>query len=553
MSTRHIILQATAALLLIIGAQNSASAQEYIAPPVTISTEIVKMSGKPYYSHTVLEKQTLYSISKAYNVSIEEINQANPIIAQEGLKNGSVILIPKKDEPQLIIEQETDGDYIKHKVKWYEKLSDIAKEYNCPEDIIIKFNNLKSDKLKSRQILRIPTEWKETIDNAIAKISSPDSTIVDSLSKTGEAIIGAIEDGINTLKGLTEDFFGQDKVEITYLLPLSQNDSPNKGNMDFYSGALLAARDAGNEGIDVNCNVIDIATEAWPTKQNLKKTDLIIGPISHKDVDSSFVHNQDSLMIISPIDPRVEDLVYQHKNLIQVPCRQDKQIEDLINWIKEDRQPEDSVVVIFESNSKDMLPDSQVNKLLEASGMSYQTFNYGILEGRNITTTLESMINIEGENRFLLISDSEAIMNDMVRNLNLLLHDKYNVIMYGPSKIRSFETIEIENLHNTKFHCSLSYYIDYERPSVQKFLKEYRALYNAEPSPFAYQGYDITKFFIEAINTYGKHYPKKLESLSLNMLQSTMTFKQISPEGGFINEGIRRIIYKPDYEIELVK
>ena len=51
----------------------NASAQDYVAPPVSISKDKVKIDGKVFYSHIVLDKQTLYSISKAYNVSVEEM------------------------------------------------------------------------------------------------------------------------------------------------------------------------------------------------------------------------------------------------------------------------------------------------------------------------------------------------------------------------------------------------------------------------------------------------------------------------------------------------
>ena len=51
----------------------TATAQEYVAPPVTISKEKVKIDGKVFYSHIVMEKQTLFSISKAYNVSIDDL------------------------------------------------------------------------------------------------------------------------------------------------------------------------------------------------------------------------------------------------------------------------------------------------------------------------------------------------------------------------------------------------------------------------------------------------------------------------------------------------
>ena len=61
---------------------------------MTISTEKVKIDGKVFYSHIVLEKQTLYSISKAYGVSVQDIYAANPNIETEGLKKNAIILIP---------------------------------------------------------------------------------------------------------------------------------------------------------------------------------------------------------------------------------------------------------------------------------------------------------------------------------------------------------------------------------------------------------------------------------------------------------------------------
>ena len=64
----------------------AAYAQEYENTPVTISSEKVKVDGKVCYSHIVLERQTLFSISKAYNVSLEDIYKYNPSVKENGLK-----------------------------------------------------------------------------------------------------------------------------------------------------------------------------------------------------------------------------------------------------------------------------------------------------------------------------------------------------------------------------------------------------------------------------------------------------------------------------------
>ena len=75
----------------------TATAQEYVSTPVQISKEKVKIDGKVCYSHVVLERQTLYSISKAYEVSIEDIYKYNPTLQETGLKKNSIIIIPSKD------------------------------------------------------------------------------------------------------------------------------------------------------------------------------------------------------------------------------------------------------------------------------------------------------------------------------------------------------------------------------------------------------------------------------------------------------------------------
>ena len=83
---------AAAALFMCIPA--SMAAQEYESTPVTISKEKVKVDGQVCYSHIVLEKQTLYSISKAYGVSVDDIYKYNPAVKENGLKKNSIILIP---------------------------------------------------------------------------------------------------------------------------------------------------------------------------------------------------------------------------------------------------------------------------------------------------------------------------------------------------------------------------------------------------------------------------------------------------------------------------
>ncbi len=65
--------------------------------PVEVSTEKVVTGGKAYYMHEVQKSQTLYSISRAYRVTIASIEGEN-IIPPNGIQTGQVLKIPVPDQ-----------------------------------------------------------------------------------------------------------------------------------------------------------------------------------------------------------------------------------------------------------------------------------------------------------------------------------------------------------------------------------------------------------------------------------------------------------------------
>ena len=101
-------------------------------------------------------------------------------------------------------------------------------------------------------------------------------------------------------------------------------------------------------------------------------------------------------------------------------------------------------------------------------------------------------------------------------------------------------------------YYALEYYIDYNDQRVKNFLLKYRALFNTEPSQFAFQGYDIASYFIDLCSRYGSDWAEKMSAEEKSMLQST--FRCIKEgNGGYINTGVRRIIYEKDWTITKVR
>ena len=528
----------------------SAGAQEYVAPPVEVSDQKVRKDGKVFYSHVVLERQTLYSISKAYNVTQEEIFEANPGLKETGLKKNAIIMIPTQSEVKETIQQkqedavEATGASIQkiHTVRWYETLKDIAARYNVTESEIISANNLKDGKIKNRQKLIIPT-----IGSTVERITTEsEAEIVQEFEEEDMNLETAFDD-----KDEEEEttILSKSTIQATVLLPLkATGNSSSKSNMDFYSGLLLAARELGESGINIDMNVYDIANGSFgATRDELETSDMIIGPVAAGDINRLYAVAPGIKALVSPLDPKAEQLTERYSTMVHAPAPRMAQYEDVANWIKEDLMPGDKVIVISEKEARKGDEGRILRAVIDSAHITYTPFSYSILEGRKIQEPLETEMTTEGFNRVVVASESEAFVNDVVRNLNLTIHNKFNVVLYAPAKIRTFETIEIENFHNTNLHASLTYYIDYNDPEVRKFIKKYRTLFHTEPTQFAFQGYDVAKYFLGLCAKYGEDWMRYAEDAS--MLQSTFDLKP-SGNAGYINNGIRRIVYGKEYSVE---
>ena len=403
-------------------------------------------------------------------------------------------------------------------------------------------NNLKGRKLGKRQKLIIPFPGEVTEQVQVA----------EEKKETDSQLADVTEVTVTTDSTVTEQ--PKKAVDATVLMPLLNSDGePNRNNLDFYCGTLLAVYDLANEGIDCNLNVYDIHGSDTPfSVESLKNSDVVIGPVSTADLTRLFNVIGDNTMVVSPLDPRAEKLTNVHNSMIQVPTPQSTQYRDLVRWIEEDSISGDRVVMITEKGARQNSATTVMREALDSSSIVYKAFSYSILEGRDVTEPLTALMSTEGRNRILIASESEAFVNDVIRNLNLLIYNNIDIVIYTPSKIRSFETIEVENLHKTSLHVSLAYYIDYEDTRVKEFLLKYRALYNTEPNQFAFQGYDVARYFIDLCSKYGKDWKEHIEDNAQNMLQSSFDIRR-QQIGGYVNNGVRRIIYENGYSVKAVK
>lgn len=157
--------------------------------PEIKSTEIVANTTPGM--HEVQAKETLWGISKKYNVSVDDLKKANPSIETEGLKMGQQINIPTNsvavsEKPIDDLKIVTDVEVVVE-VQPKETKYAIAKRYGITVAELEKQNPFIKGKLPVGYVLKIRTS-KEKADAVSALAQQTNPIIKDTLSVSNQNV-----------------------------------------------------------------------------------------------------------------------------------------------------------------------------------------------------------------------------------------------------------------------------------------------------------------------------------------------------------------------------
>lgn len=586
-------------LLLASAGGERLSAQEYIPAAVEISSEKVRINGSLFYVHRVLPRQTLFSIAKTYGVSTDELMRCNPAL-KDGLKAGSLLYVPasagqpaeastgpetvsaapaadenhaktvadrKKTEKNScrIPESAKEKDSVpagipdkremrkrfkRHTAKWYETLEDIAARYRVPVQALYDLNRLESERLTRRQVLYIPDdewlrEWKSAGKRETANLQP----------EHPEAAAGNPEEpGVPVPDiGLYPDRKRSRTVSI--VVPMSRQDgSPSTNQTDFVCGALLAWNELQDRGeaAGFRLNIIDLAgyltTEDMVYSGVLSQSELIVGPVSAADIAPVAAYAQfERIPVVSPMDPKAASLLEGNPYLFQFPSYQPELDRRLLQQVT--GRDSARVTLIYEAGTAASSLVQRCKKQLTEEGTAFTTLSYGILEGRGIDTVLLHRAHPRAMNRYVVASESEAFVSDVLRNLHLMRGSGIRISVYGTAAWKNYSTIEPKYFHDLQVRLPLPYHTDYRNPRTQAFVEKYRRTFRAEPSPYAMQGYDIICYFLPLLEEFGWQFPVHVVETETELVQSGVRFIPIGPGSGFINVAGRPLTYLPNWEI----
>lgn len=219
--------------------------------------------------HKVEAGQTLYFLSKKYNISIDQLRQANPEILDDLIIKPAQVLVIPVENKTVELDQ---GGYKIHVVKTKETLYSLSKLYDISISELINLNQLESANISIGQELKVGK--LQVNDDAIFEKSTNDIEI--------------IEEKLEVKTEEDENQVNQAKDVMLYKqLFESYDNGINQLNKDKGIGNYLDGNSSGAYLAMVN----NVPAEQIVKVRNLMNNKVIylkvVGPVSSKDADKN--------------------------------------------------------------------------------------------------------------------------------------------------------------------------------------------------------------------------------------------------------------------------
>lgn len=550
----------------------------------TISVKKQKDESKFIY-HILKPGETIYSLSKSYGVSENEIISSNPGIDINKLSVGTELAIPRREfmnDRQKFDNQEKQ--YFFHKVLRGESLSSIAQKYG----LTVRELRRENRDLRFPQVgdfVRVPGVDKYAVTKEELKA---DTTAI----VTEEPVIR-----LERPYGFTPLVNLRGTINVAVLLPfyLRQNavrteiDSSkysrgkkiyktiNKpedwiypASVDFiemYEGILLAADTLRSLGLNINIYTYDIQRDTIELTKlissgKLSFMDLIIGPVySHNlSLVASYAKNLD-IPVVSPVPLINNSALLNNPTLFMANSSLRIAQEALSKKVSEYW---DNNIVFIHADTAGNDPVVNRFKNMIFTELSYK-IPYDDIKFKEFTFYSKSMFNNDSINRLshalseiskntiIIASEDASVMSETIMDIHGLSR-KFDIQVFCYPAVRDLDNFEQKILFDLGIMLYTPYWIDYSKNDVRQFNADFRKKFLTEPfeKSYAWEGYDIAYYFLSGLAVFGKDFIVHPEIHNPDLLHTEYNFVRKYISDGFENQNLYLIKYTKDYNIILL-
>ena len=403
---------------------------------IAFAQQDTTIGNKSYIIHTVQPRETLFTISRKYDMELNKLVVSNPEVIN-GLYIGLKLFIPNHYSVEKQIQKNNELSYINSINKYKNKIS--------------LFRNSKLNKTKA--------------DSSMVKVALLLPFYLD------------LNDSLKAYSNNKSIIYPKSKVAL-----------------DFYFGFQLGIDSLTKLGYNIDLMLIDITNDSIFNSilesNILDDREYIFGPIYIRQFENlaKFYGYDSKKKLISPLS--FMSVKNNFRNVFQVVPLSNIQISALIEYITNTNIDNDLIIIGHEEESE--LISYTKNKLKsKMSKIDFQilTFNKNQLSDREL---LKSKLKID-ENNIIVPSNDRSFVSRLLPTLGSMEDTVFN--LYGLYTWNRFDNLDYNDLVSLNVHLP-SLFVDDKSQFYRDFLINYYSKYFSYPENYAYTAYMQCMYFL---------------------------------------------------------
>lgn len=486
--------------LIIPAASGTGTAKDPVKAPVKDPVKSPEKGGdKGGRTHKVEKSETLYGISKKYDVTMEDMVKANPGI-ENGISVGQVLNIPEKGKTTTATTTTSSASTtvkpttpkvtfydttIVHTVLDHETMYSISKRFMVPVEELQQFNGMKNTKIKPGETIKIPLKKEKYSKVEVRQVEPVNTKKVD-------------EDLIFSKKG---------DYTVVMLLPFSLDKGKDAFTglaTEFLMGAQIALDSLEGLGLKAEVHVLDAGVDTIKLKSMLqqkefKSADLVIGPFMGNNLDIvARWCKTNKVRMVSPISAQT-DILKDNPYAYDAVTSDITLMQGMASYIAKNNSRDQ--VILVKTGAKDQeLYQAFRQKFMASAAVSKQK----LIEVDLVD--LGTHIRKGGNTVFVVPSRDKVFAVKFINALHKVASKAGTgeISFFGTKDWVNYDDIKGFYKNKYNFHYASPNDFNYSYPETKNLMRHYRRDYNADLSKFGTQGFDVTFYFIQKLLLEGK-------------------------------------------------
>ena len=552
-----------------------------------------------FISHKVKKKETLYSISRLYDLNIDQVIEYNPIILKRGLRKRMILRIPVFKKEELILREISDDKFFTYEVKPKDTKWRIAYNNKITIQELERINPFIKQGLKIDQKIKIPKydniNFSNFIDSnfnyytvkpgegyySIEKKLGVSKKILDSLNPN------LLEQGLlngMVLKlplGFTGDFKiendllvektslidsidGNSEINISVLLPFRASEIEydsidetrkllSERNLhtissDFYSGIILASKDLTKYGISSKLSIYDTENKKSKIDKILREINpdscqVIIGPLIPDNFNyissNERIYDLPKIAPLSTRDVTIRNSVYQSVTPKEILRNK------MINYLDNNLNQNDNIVIVADSINREV--EYRLKDIFPSSIILRPEKN-----GYLLPELVDSLLVDSLPNKIILESDNFSLISGVSAQMSAQISDLRKVQLFTTYRGNVYENENLSRKHlgDLSFTFTSGHH-PLNKFEFNAFQERYIKFFGKPPNREAIRAYDLTLDLVLRIIYKGK-LNNSSENIGETEYQENRFWYKKTQKKGFVNTAFYLLQHK-EYDIYEIK